>query len=118
MNINCNNKKCQKNSEALLNVKTNEVICAECGQPISNISESMKRCLKTSGQIVRANTKKAFMVFCKACNANREVVLDANGDTVCKDCHGPIKIQASFKLAMQEAGVKLEKLEEKPVEVK
>jgi ribosomal protein L34E len=113
MNLNCNNKKCQKISEAKLNTKTNEVICAECGQPISNISESMKRALKQAGQIIRANTKKAFMVWCKACNANREVILEEGDQTVCKDCHAPIKIQAAFKLAMQEAGVKLDKAETK-----
>ena len=118
MNLNCTSKGCQKTSEAKLNTKTNEVICAECNQPIANISESMKRALKQCGQIIRANTKKAFMVLCKGCNANREVVLNDANETVCKDCGGPIKIQASFNLAMQEAGVKLEKAETKEEEAK
>ncbi|MFA5024030.1 MAG: hypothetical protein WC523_03700 [Patescibacteria group bacterium] len=72
----------------------------------------MKRVLKSSGQIVRANQKKAFMVFCKKCNANREIILDKNDDTLCKDCKSPVKIQAAFKLAMKETGIKLDRLEE------
>jgi len=100
-----------KSSEALLDVKTMEVICSECNRPIINISASMKATLKQAGQIVRENLKKAFMVHCKTCNANREVVLDQNDNTICKSCHNPIKIQATFKLAMQESGKKLDKID-------
>jgi hypothetical protein len=119
MLITCNNKGCLKSSNALLNLETLEVICQECGKTISNISDSMKRVLKSSGQVVRTNEKKAFMVLCKACNANREVVLDQDNKTVCKLCFGPIVVHTSFKLAMQEAGAKLEKINtKKPEETK
>lgn len=112
MNINCNNKGCLKTSEALLDTKTTEVICIECGKAITNVSEAFKRALKQAGQIVRANLKKAFMLYCKKCNANREVILDNNNNTVCKNCHYPIAISASFKMAMKETGYSLEKLED------
>jgi len=109
MNLTCNNKGCFQSSEALLDTKTNEVICQACGRAITNISEAMKRTLKGAGQVVRAAAKKAFMVHCHACHANREVVLNAANETICKDCKKPVIIQAAFKLAMQEAGFKMEK---------
>ena len=118
MIITCNNKGCLKSSTALLNTETLEVICQECGKPITNISDSMKRVLKSSGQIIRANEKKAFMILCKACNANREVVLDQNNKTICKLCFSPITVHASFKLAMQGAGAKLDKIDTNKKEIK
>jgi len=103
MLVTCNNKGCLKGSNALLDESTGEVICQECGLPITNLAEHMKRALKSFGQIVRTE-RKAFMLACHACKANREVVLDQNNKTICKTCHGPIEIHASFKLAMEEAG--------------
>ncbi len=111
MLIMCNNKGCMKSSNALLNTDTMEVICQECGNPITNISNSMKRALKNFGQIVRASEKKAFMVNCHNCNANRELVLDQNNKTVCKVCHNQIAVHNAFRAAMEEAGHKLEKIE-------
>ena len=110
MLIPCNNKGCLKSSNALLNLETLEVICQECGKPIMGISDSMKRVLKSFSQVIRTNEKKAFMLLCKSCNANREVVLDQNNKTICKLCFAPITVQPSFKLAMQEAGAKLNKI--------
>jgi len=111
MNITCNNKGCMKSSAALLDTKTMEIICQECGRSISNISPAMKTALKQAGQIVRTNAKKAFSVLCKTCNGNREVVLDEKGNTMCKICLKPINVSTSFKLAMQESGVQLEKVD-------
>lgn len=103
MLLSCNNEGCFKQSNALLNTETLEVICQECGKPISNISESMKRVLKSSGQIIR-QSKQAFMLACHSCKANREVVLNEDNETVCGICHNPIKVHDSFRLAMEEAG--------------
>lgn len=103
MLITCNNQGCFKQSDALLNPETLEVICQECHKSITNVSESMKRVLKSSGQIVRQN-KRAFTLECRACRANREVVVDQNNNTLCKVCHGPIKVHESFRLAMEEVG--------------
>lgn len=103
MLIMCNNKKCSKTSNALLDTETMEVICQECGKPISNISEPMKRTLKSFGQVVRSE-RRAFTFACPNCRTNREIVLDQNNQTICKICYNPIKIHASFKLAIEEAG--------------
>jgi len=109
--IACTNKGCMKTSNALFDEGTKEVICQECGQPIANVSEAMKRVLKSSGQVVRSNERKAFLLHCRACRANREVVLDQNNDTICKVCFGPIAITPSFKLAMEEAGSGFERVD-------
>jgi hypothetical protein len=109
MLVTCNNKGCLKASNALLNEETGEVICQECGQPITNVTGMMKRALKSFGQIIRAE-RKAFLQGCRSCKANREVVLNENNETICKVCHNPIQIHEAFKLAMEEAG-KLEKID-------
>ena len=103
MLILCDNKGCLKSSNALLNPETLEVICQECGKPIGNVSDAMKRTLKSFGQIIR-ESKKAFMLACPQCKANREVVLDQDNNTICKNCHTPLTVHPAFKIAMEEAG--------------
>lgn len=107
MLIMCDNKGCQKSSDAKLNAETLEVICQECKQPIRNISGTMKRVLKSSGQIVRDEQRKAFTMGCKSCNANRQVVLDDKNNTVCSICTNPINVHPAMKQAIVEAGVRL-----------
>lgn len=103
MLISCTNKGCMKTSNALLIPETLEVICQECGDSIANVSDAMKRTLKSFGQVVKGD-KRSFMLACTACRANREVVMDQDNNTICKICHDPITIHAAFKLAMEEAG--------------
>jgi pyruvate dehydrogenase complex dehydrogenase (E1) component len=103
MLITCDNKGCLKSSNALLNADTQDVLCGECGKSINNVSSAMKRTLKSFGQVVRTE-RKAFMLACGSCKANREVVMDQDNNTICKTCHEPMKIHAAFKLAMEEAG--------------
>jgi hypothetical protein len=80
-----------------------EVICCECGKAISNISAIMKNTLKQLGQIIRSAAKKAFMMGCKQCQANREVILDpTTNNTICKVCKSEIKVHAAMKQAMIE----------------
>jgi len=98
-----------KTSDAQLNTETLDVICLECKRPITNISETMKRVLKSSGQIVRDNEKKAFTMGCKVCNANRQVVLDDNNNTICSICENTINVHPAMRQAILEVGVKLEK---------
>jgi hypothetical protein len=120
MLINCTNKGCMKSSNALLDEGTLEVICQECGKPIEGVSDAMKRTLKSFGQVVRTNERKAFTLACRNCRANREIVLNQNNDTVCKVCHKEISVTAAFKMAMEATGTKLEKIivEESVVEPK
>ena len=118
MLIPCNNKGCLKSSAALLNTETMEVLCSECGQVISNISEPMKRTLKSFGQIVRNLDKKAFVVACTQCNANRQVVID-NDNTVCSVCGFSIKVHPAMKNAIKIAGEtktdKSDQIEKQPI---
>lgn len=111
MLIQCNNLGCLKHSAALLNEETGEVICQECGKPIDNVSNPIKRVLKSFGQIARAD-RKSFMVVCRNCNANRTPVLAKDGDIVCKVCKKSLKLTPAFKMAMESSGVKLETLDD------
>lgn len=109
MLLTCNNKGCLKSSEAALDLQSYDVICRECGKSISNISESMKRALKSFGQILRTDNRKAFMMGCKSCNANREVVLDDKNNTICKICSSEIKVQPAMRQALIAMGHKVDK---------
>ena len=95
-----------QHSNALLNVDTMEVICTTCNGSVNNISESMKRALKSFGQILKTDLKKAFVMACRQCNANREVVMNTKDETVCKICKGPIKVHAAMRQAIKEFGQK------------
>ena len=95
-----------QHSNALLNADTMEVICTACNSPVSNISDSMKRALKSFGQILKTDLKKAFVMACRQCNANREVVMNTKDETVCKICKGPIKVHAAMRQAIKEFGQK------------
>lgn len=100
-----------KQSNALLNSDGTDVVCQECGKEISGVSEAMKRTLKSFGQVIRTEQRQAFMLACKACNANRQVVVDQNNKTLCKVCHGPMVVHAAFRLAMENAGNKLDRVD-------
>ncbi len=99
------------NTDAKLNTETLEVICQKCEKPIQNISESMKRVLKSQGQVIRHEVKKAFTIACMNCKANREVVLNVDNQTICSICHNTISLHSAMRLAMEESGVKLRKLD-------
>lgn len=110
MLIQCNNKGCMASTEAQLDTETMEVICLACEKPITGVSESMIRVLKSSGQIVRDRIRKAFTMACMKCYANREVVLNTAGETVCGVCLEPITVHVAMRLAMEETGAKLRRL--------
>jgi hypothetical protein len=119
MLINCDNKGCLQQNNALLNPETHEVICQECGKAIKGVSEPMKRTLKSFGQVLRLDERKAFMMACKNCNANREVLLDDKNNTVCRVCKGEIKVHSAMKQAILQVGKKLDAIdsEEQDTEV-
>lgn len=108
MLIMCDNKSCHQQSEAKLDVDTMEVICAKCGKPISNVTETMKRVLKSSGQVVRSGSRKAFTMACMSCHANRQVVLNEKDEAVCKVCHSKINVHPAMKQALMELGERLD----------
>ena len=111
----CDNRSCHATTNAQYNKNTQEVICLECHQPISNISEAMKRVLSSSGQVVR-EPKSAFTMACKSCNANRQVVLNAKDEAVCNICESPIAVSRPMLQALLVTGERIKpKKEDKNV---
>lgn len=112
MLLTCTHKGCLKLGEHKLKVQTDEVICEYCGNAIENITEYTKRVMKSSGQIIK-EVKKAFMMACKNCNANREIMLDVNNNPICKLCGSPVIVHAAMRQAMIEiAKINQEELED------
>ena len=107
MLISCDNKGCMKQSNAQFSDATKEVICTECRRPILNISETMKRVLKSSGQVIREDNRQAFMMACRNCNANRTVALSKDNETVCSVCKEKVNVHPAMKQAIVAAGVKV-----------
>ena len=102
MLIDCTTKGCLQKTEAKLNISTNEVICDECGNIIENVTEYIKRALKSSGQVMRSKAKEPFQTFCKTCNASKSLYVDADDKAFCKSCNSQIQITASFLNGLKE----------------
>lgn len=69
--VNCDNKGCMKPQAARLEVSSDEVLCAECGNVIKNITSFTKRQLKSLGQTTkRAKTTQTYSVKCSSCEAS------------------------------------------------
>ncbi len=84
--INCTNKGCHKESEAVLNTETNEVECGECGKNI-DVPFSTKAAMKGIGQIKRAKkSEQAFSVECKKCKKVFVPALDQDKNIICGKC--------------------------------
>jgi hypothetical protein len=91
-----------KQSEAKLNRETDEVICMECGNPITNVSPFMKRTLKSQGQVLRSVEKKPFQVDCTTCGAKRDAELVDDGKSArCATCKSALRLSAAFIHALK-----------------
>jgi len=101
MLINCTSRKCGKNSEAKLNRTTGEILCAECGEPIQNVTEAMKRTLNSMGQVIRGENKQAFQVFCPTCKKNVFFLVE-DGKCYCPACKEYLKVSPSFVKAYED----------------
>jgi Zn finger protein HypA/HybF involved in hydrogenase expression len=64
--INCDNKGCGKNTQAVISLEDNLVYCADCDKPITNITQFTKAQLKNLKQIRRPK-KESFSVKCHSC---------------------------------------------------
>lgn len=101
MLINCNNKGCMKTTEARLNLKTNEVVCQECGGVITNVTEFTKRTLKTMGQVIKVNEKVPFMARCPKCA--KDVSLYIKDDKAyCKECNSEVTITKAYFMGLKQ----------------
>jgi hypothetical protein len=95
MLLDCETKGCRQKTEAKLNVETNEVICDECGNVISNITRFTKKALKDLGQILRSHSKQPFQALCKTCNASRQLFIE-DEKAYCKKCNTQVHVTAAF----------------------
>src|ERR1019366_9677348 len=85
----CDNKGCFKQQEPALDVLTNEVICAECGGAIKNITQFAKAQMKSIGQTKKA-TKQSYSVKCDSCQKQGAPTLD-NDKLLCASCKKPME---------------------------
>lgn len=97
----CNNKGCGEYQAPNLNVETNEVMCSNCGKPITSVTSFAKTQLKAMGQIVRTSKKQqAFAVECKEChNVGQPKIVkeDDQEILVCQKCGSPLLLSKPYK---------------------
>jgi DNA-directed RNA polymerase subunit RPC12/RpoP len=101
-NVFCDNKGCGKQQEAKLDVKTNDVYCAECGKVINSITPFFKTQMKTFGQVKRNEKKQqAFSVECEKCNSKGQPILvneKGKNKVLCYNCKKELdKLSGPFK---------------------
>jgi hypothetical protein len=100
--INCDNKGCGKNTQAVINLEDNQVYCADCDKTITNVTQFTKAQLKNLKQIKRAK-KESFSAKCHACS--NESLPKLVGDKLCcTKCNTHlVKIPKSFEILTKEA---------------
>lgn len=87
MIVSCN-QGCRKSdgfTNGSLDVESGEVICNECGEDLSSISEYAKLAMRANGDIIRSKKKKAFMFPCNTCDIDVEAQF-VSGVLVGKAC--------------------------------
>lgn len=102
--IQCDNKGCCKQQEALLDTSTNEVICAMCDRPIKNVTEFTKRQMKQIGQILKeAKKQQPFSVKCNNCNKDGQPKLSQDDKAFCAFCQKEISLSKPFLMVLKKA---------------
>jgi ribosomal protein L34E len=100
--MNCNNKGCGKYQQPALDLKSNEVICTECGKIIAGVSHFTKTQMKSLGQTVKP-PKPAYSVRCEKCKQESLPKLE-NNKLVCAGCNVELKnISRPFEILIRNA---------------
>lgn len=90
--ISCNNKGCFASDYHKLDAETNEVVCANCGGNISNISSYMKKNLASAGQVFK-RARTSGELKCRSCDFTAAPILieHAGGllEVACVKCRVP-----------------------------
>lgn len=86
----CQNKKCRKQSLVLLDTINNKVYCGDCDEEINNITSFAKNQLKALGQIKKQESKKSHAILCSHCKKESTPVLENNNLLKCSLCHQEI----------------------------
>ena len=95
MLIPCITKGCRKTSEAKYDKDTGDVICEECGNAITNITQFTKKALLSLGQVLRSKTKQPFQALCKNCNSMRSLFIRSKS-ACCGTCKKKVEVSAAF----------------------
>ena len=72
-------------TDGLLDLETNKVMCNLCGEELSNISDFTKTSMKMNGEVIKSKKKKAFTFKCLTCNDDVEAAM-VGGIVVGKAC--------------------------------
>lgn len=115
MLLHCN-AKCHTSVTGLLDPDTNEVVCGDCGEIISNVSEYAKNSMKISGDVLRSKNRKAFVFNCETCDTHVQAAFDQS-KLVGKNCPNErkgckINVTEHMKKAIEETGNYLSRIEE------
>lgn len=100
----CQHKGCMKEQQPLLDLDTNDVLCGECGKPITTLTSFAKAQLKTLGQTTkRQKTQRAYSVKCGACQRENPPEL-ADDKLVCRHCSKELTgLSKPFELTVRHA---------------
>lgn len=90
MLIQCNNAKCCKLNEALLDVASDKVYCALCSKEITAITQFAKKNLKSTGQVKKSKPTSTFSAKCGKCSFTSTPKL-IKGTLVCGECAEPLE---------------------------
>jgi len=105
--IYCDNKGCFKDNEALYDVASNEVHCAECGKKITNITSFAVNQMKSMGQIKRDDKKaQAFSMKCLSCKRMTTPKIKKD-KALCALCGESLDVSPIYMRAIQAASKNL-----------
>ena len=100
--ITCTNKGCYKAStSSLLDEKSNEVICSECGKPVA-VTDFMKNSMRSSGQVLKSQANSSFSVECQKCHKRGQPSLDAKDNAICYNCGSVMLVTHQFKVVLRD----------------
>lgn len=94
MLVTCTNRGCLQLNEAKLNRKTQQVMCIECGQEITGITDTFKKILDAQSQIIRGETK-AMSVQCNACKKKCDINIKED-KPYCSLCDTKLQLSDTF----------------------
>jgi len=88
-------------SDSLLDEKSNEIICSECGNPIDGITDFTKRSMKGMGHVSKSESKASFSIACPKCQKKGQPIMKNNVVT-CAFCNKEIVLSAPFLAAFKD----------------
>jgi len=98
----CMNKGCMQTShDSLLDEATNEVICSNCGKPITDVTDFTKRSMIGLGHVKKTQAKASFAAQCHKCQKTGQPVMK-NNVPVCYSCGETLKLTNQFLIMFKE----------------